>query len=309
MSKKVSVLMSAYNAENFVERTILSVLNQSYRDFDFIIVENGSTDKTREIIKKFSDPRIILIELEKNIGLSGAMNLGLQKANTKWIAHQDADDLWYPEKLEHQLAFLDKHPDYCALATWIDYVDINDKKIGESREPFTSWEAVEEKYKKNKAVVFNHSSMVFDRDIALAVGGYHSQFWPAEDADLWNRMLESGKKMMILPEALTCYRIFDGGNSITKLRQMNKMFRYVKYCMHERRAGNTEPTLAEYESINKGFWKNVNENRKDFSLYHYKKSVAAYSGKRYFSSVWRMLIAFIFNPMRIVSTIINKNIK
>lgn len=309
MNSKLTVLMSAYNASAFVGRTIESVLNQTYSDFDFVIVENGSTDNTREIIKKYKDSRIVLIELDQNIGLSGAMNLGISKIESKWIAHIDADDLWTNDKLEKQMAFLDQHDDFCALATWIDYIDINDKKIGESREKLTSWKSVEEKYKANKAVVFNHSSIIFNRVDVTNVGGYHGQFWPAEDADLWNRLLETGKKMMILPEALTLYRIFDGANSISKLRQMNMMFRYVKHCMRKRREGKLEPSFDEYKQLNKGFFKNMNETRKDYSIYNYKKAVAAYSGKRMFPFFYRMTLAAIFNPQRILSTLKNKTIK
>lgn len=309
MDNSLSVLMSAYNSAGYVGRTIDSVLNQSYKDFDFIIIENGSTDNTRDIIRHYNDPRIKVIELDGNIGLSGALNLGLKQSESRWIARIDSDDLWTEEKLEKQMHFLTQHQDYCLLASWVDYIDATDRKIGESREPLTSWELVKTKYNANKAVVFCHSSVIFDRADAMRVGGYHGQFWPAEDADLWNRLLETGKMMQILPLPLTLYRIYDGGNSITKLRQMNLMFRYTKYCMRERRAGRTEPTLDQYKAINKGFWKSINEARKDYAQYHYKKAVAAYSGKRYIPFVYRMVLSALFNPSRMLSTINNKKVK
>lgn len=309
MDNSLSVLMSAYNSDDYVGRTIDSVLNQSYKDFDFIIIENGSTDNTREVIRRYSDPRIKVIELDENIGLSGALNLGLKQSESRWIARIDSDDLWTEEKLEKQMHFLMQHQDYCLLASWVDYIDANDKKIGESREPLIAWEPVKAKYDANKAVVFCHSSIIFDRVDVMSVGGYHKQFWPTEDADLWNRLIEKGKKMQILPYPLTLYRIYDGGNSITKLRQMNLMFRYTKYCMRERRAGRPEPTLDQYKTINKGFWKNLNDARKDYAIYHYKKAVAAYSGKRYMPFAYRMAMSALFNPSRMVSTLKNKKVK
>lgn len=309
MDNSLSVLMSAYNSAEYVGRTIDSVLNQTYKDFEFIIIENGSTDTTRDVIRQYDDSRIKVIELNENIGLSGALNLGLKQTQSRWIARIDSDDLWTVDKLEKQIRFLTQHQDYCLVASWVDYIDANDNKIGESREPLTSWKPVKIKYDANKAVVFCHSSVIFDRADVVSVGGYHGQFWPTEDADLWNRLLETGKKMQILPLPLTLYRIYDGGNSITKLRQMNLMFRYTKYCMRERRAGRPEPTLAQYKSINKGFWKNVNEARKDYAIYHYKKAVASYSGGRYVPFAYHMLISAFINPSRMLSTLKNKKVR
>lgn len=308
MDNSLSVLMSAYNSADYVGRTIDSVLNQRYKNFDFIIIENGSTDNTRDVIRRYNDSRINVIELDENIGLSGALNLGLKHTNSRWIARIDSDDLWTEDKLEKQIAFLSEHQDYCLLASWVDYINASDDKIGESREPLTAWEPVKAKYEANKAVVFCHSSVIFDREDVMSVGGYHGQFWPTEDADLWNRLLETGKKMQILPVPLTLYRIYDGGNSITKLRQMNLMFRYTKYCMRERRAGRHEITLDEYKTVNKGFWKNLNEARKDYAIYHYKKAVAAYSGKRYVPFIYRMTMSALFNPSRMLSTLKNKKV-
>lgn len=142
------------------------------------------------------------MDVDVNNGTSSAYNAVLKKIDTPWVAVIHADDMWYPAKLEKQMAFLEQHPDYCILDTWYDYVDIHDKVIGTSKEPLTTWEKVAERYNNDKMVVFCHPSVVFSHDVALAVGGFHEEFWPTDDADMWQRMLETGGKACIYPEAL-----------------------------------------------------------------------------------------------------------
>lgn len=307
----VTVLMSAYNAEKYVCKTIESVLKQTFSDFKFLIIENGSKDATRTLLHEFEerDTRIEVIYLSENIGLSGALNLGLSKISSHWVARIDADDLWYPQKLERQMNFLFSNDNYSLLASWVDYININGDVIGTSKEDLISWEAVEERYKRNKAVVFCHSSIVFDKDVVLKVGGYHSQFWPAEDADLWNRVIECEKKMHIYPEVLTLYRIYDGGNSIMKLRDMNEHFRYVKHCMRARRIGRVEPTFEEYLSTEKKISRNFKNYRNDLYMYYYKNGVISYSKHERCKFLIHMLIASCIHPARIFSTILKKKIK
>ena len=115
---KVSVVMPVYNAEAYVEAAIKSVLEQTHRDFDFIIVNDGSTDGSAEILHRFAqiDPRIRLIE-QANQGGGPARNRGVEETNTRWVFQTDADDLMHPERLERQITFLQENPVTVDLAT------------------------------------------------------------------------------------------------------------------------------------------------------------------------------------------------
>jgi len=105
----VSIIMPSYNTGKYIAESIESVLNQTYKKWELIIVDDNSTDNTDEIVRRYSDERIIYIKNKENHGAAYSRNLALRKARGKWIAFLDSDDLWEPEKLNHQLAFMLKH--------------------------------------------------------------------------------------------------------------------------------------------------------------------------------------------------------
>ena len=107
---KVSVIIPTYNRAHLVGRAIRSVLNQTYQDFEIIVVDDGSTDNTEEVVKSFNDPRIRYIRHEKNRGGSAACNTGIRAARGEYIAFQDSDDEWLPEKLEKQMQVFENTP-------------------------------------------------------------------------------------------------------------------------------------------------------------------------------------------------------
>lgn len=116
---KISAIMPAYNAEKYIGEAIESILNQTFADFEFIIIDDGSTDGTKKIIKEYDDPRIVLLENEKNSGIVVALNKGLDAAKGEYIARMDSDDISLPERFEKQVAFLESHPETVALGVGI----------------------------------------------------------------------------------------------------------------------------------------------------------------------------------------------
>ena len=119
---KVSVLMSAYNSEKYVAESIESILNQTFTNFEFIIVNDGSSDKTPEIIKKYAvqDKRIKFIDNKKNAGIVAALNQGLECCHGEYIARMDSDDISLPTRFAKQVKYMDQHPECGALSTWAE---------------------------------------------------------------------------------------------------------------------------------------------------------------------------------------------
>lgn len=119
----VSVVMPAYNAEKYIGEAIDSILGQTFTDFEFIIVNDGSTDKTKEIIESYDDPRLVYLENEKNSGIVKTLNKGLDAAQGKYIARMDADDISMPERFAEQVRYLDRHPDIGIVGSWLRIID------------------------------------------------------------------------------------------------------------------------------------------------------------------------------------------
>lgn len=126
---EVSVVIPAYNAMAYLPETIATVLNQTYTDFEVIVVNDGSTDNTQEWVSQIEDSRVKLVSQE-NRGLAGARNRGIEESQGKYLAFLDADDLWSPTKLAQQFQVLDNHPEIGVVYTWVAYVDEQGKSTG-----------------------------------------------------------------------------------------------------------------------------------------------------------------------------------
>jgi len=126
MSQPVSVLMPVYNAETYLREAIDSILNQTFSDFEFIIINDGSTDSSEAIIKSYTDPRIRYYKNENNLKLIATLNKGLALAKGKYIVRMDADDISLPTRLEKQVAFMEKHPEVVACGTWVYSFGVED---------------------------------------------------------------------------------------------------------------------------------------------------------------------------------------
>src|SRR5580692_7213135 len=120
---KVSIIMTAYNHEKFVQEAIQSVLDQSFQDFEFIIIDDASSDNTLNIIKKFNDARIRLTVLEQNQGQFVATNLGLDKAQGEYIGILNSDDAFHPDKLQKQITFLENNPTIAAVFSFAEMIN------------------------------------------------------------------------------------------------------------------------------------------------------------------------------------------
>ncbi|QCX53426.1 glycosyltransferase family 2 protein [Elizabethkingia sp. JS20170427COW] len=208
----VSVILSVYNAEKYIAKSIDSVLNQTFTDFEFLIVDDCSTDGTLAIIenKAQQDSRIKLINKEKNKGFQGYvenLNLMIQQAKGKYIAKFDADDIWVENKLEEQVKEIESHSDFFLLSANAIEIDENDNEIGKVIRPHT-WEESQKMMLKNNP--FCHPSILF-RNIGYT---YRQKMYYTEEYDLYLRMYSDGKKLIHKKDFLFYYRILK--NSLSR---------------------------------------------------------------------------------------------
>ena len=208
----VTVLMPVYNGERFVRDAIQSILQQTWTDLELLIVNDGSTDRTRQILNAYDDPRIRILDHSTNIGLAKSLNLGLAAARAPLIARQDADDRSHPDRLRMQLEFMHRNPEVALLGT---QARILNKRGRISRRP--GWErAVTDKAIRFQLLFDNpfiHTSVMFRRDIVWhELGGYDETFPTGQDFELWSRVA-ARYQVCNLPAMLIDYRFHGSSTS------------------------------------------------------------------------------------------------
>jgi glycosyltransferase involved in cell wall biosynthesis len=183
---KISVIMSVYNGEKYLREAIESILNQTFTDFEFITVNDGSTDNSLEIIRSYSDERIRIINNEKNIGLTKSLNKALKQSRGEYIARQDADDISSPNRFEEQMKYLKEHLEVVLLGTGVYLIDENGKIVG--KRIALAKPDIKDLFKGNQ---FNHGSVMFKKEVINQLGGYNELIRYSQDYELWLRIAKS----------------------------------------------------------------------------------------------------------------------
>ena len=196
--------MPVYNAEAYLREAIESLLYQTFQDFELLIINDGSTDRSEAIIAGVVDPRIRLVS-QTNQGLAAALNRGIQLAQGRYLARQDADDLSLPARLERQVAFLDANPDHGLIGTWAEIWSERTRTGRYHRHP------VHDDILRFNLLFdsfFVHSSVMIRKDLFDVVGMYATeQDRQPEDFELWSRIVRNGRfKVANIPEVLVVYR-------------------------------------------------------------------------------------------------------
>jgi glycosyltransferase involved in cell wall biosynthesis len=197
----VSILLPVYQGELFLAESINSILNQSYDNFELIIINDGSTDKTGDIIAGYKDKRISVVT-QKNKGLVESLNIGIKMTKSEYIARQDADDISEPTRLEKQVNFLESHKNVVMAGCSMKVVDMSSAIMHEHRVLLNNPELKQELLMRSP---FAHGSVMMRKDAVIKAGGYRKDEWPAEDYGLWLRMAEFGD-FANLDEPLYIYR-------------------------------------------------------------------------------------------------------
>ncbi len=221
----VSVIMPAFNAEDYIKDAIESIITQSYINFEFIIINDGSTDKTQEIIKSFPDKRIRYIENKINLGLSASLNKGLKIARGTYIARMDADDISHRDRLGKQVAFLEANPSYGVVGSMYIVLDQNRNVYEVGGMDFRS--DVEMKLSLLSNNVFVHGETMFRKVLIDDHSfSYNKNYNPCEDYELWVRM-SNVTKFAILEDILYFYMINTNSMSGTRWIEMKNMIKKI----------------------------------------------------------------------------------
>jgi len=183
----VSVLMPVHNGEPFLSDAVESILNQSYGDFELILIDDGSTDKTYEILQQFvqMDPRIKVFSNHSNLGLTKSLSSGLAKCRGEFIARHDADDLSEPDRFACQVGFLNNHPNHGVIGTAVTRIEHQGSKIDQPG--IISGNNRIQSYLE-RVNPFTHGTVMMRKSVLDKVDGYRNCFYYSQDYDLWLRL-------------------------------------------------------------------------------------------------------------------------
>jgi glycosyltransferase involved in cell wall biosynthesis len=295
----ISIVMPAYNAERYLAEAIESVLEQTWRDFELIVLDDGSHDRTREIAQSYADrdPRV-RVESQKNQGPGPTLNRGLALSTSEWVAVMHADDVMMPNRIESQIGFVTAHPELAVASSWVKHIDADGKVIARDNSRLITHEAVHERYAANDLIGISHPGAILRKNVVQAVGGYREQFRVNEDIDLWNRILEHGGKILVQPEFLLKYRIHGGSASIQKSRLVFRQIHWVKECMLRRRRGEPELSWEEFVAFRRTlpWYVRLNKDRKDMAKILYKAATFQFAQRKYASVVPTVAAAIMLQP-------------
>jgi glycosyltransferase involved in cell wall biosynthesis len=222
----VSVVMPVFNGERYLRESIESILNQSWRDFEFIIIDDGSTDASAGIIDSYNEPRIVRETFQDNRGLITALNRGLEIARGRYVARHDADDVALPQRLQRQVQFLDTHSDVAIVGS--AYIEIDEtgrpgKQVRMPEDVFSlRWHSLFQN-------PFAHSTVMFRRANVLMMGSYAcaADASHIEDYELWLRLIWARQRAVNMRELLVRWRLNSQGVSRTFASQQGENFRRI----------------------------------------------------------------------------------
>ena len=281
--------MPVYNAERYVREAIESILNQTFGEFEFIIVDDCSSDGSLGVIESYQDERIVLLRNEVNLGVARSLNRGLAAARGEYLARMDADDRCAPERLARQVEYLDAHPEVAVLGTWAVFIDAAGRQTGADQRSPQDPEEMRWAVLHCPGVPI-HPSVMMRTSVLRGAGGYRP-FRYGEDYDLWLRLTDRACPLRVLPETLLEFRRH--GSEETRRDRPSawvSMF-LVKEAALRRRAGRPDPLegldydgfLALIENVKRG---RGPLGRQWEAIPYWSKATELWDHGRYLAALW-----------------------
>jgi glycosyltransferase involved in cell wall biosynthesis len=247
----ISVLMPVYNAADFLKASIGSILAQTYKNFELIIINDGSTDGSEAVVQSFADPRIKYY-YQANAGVANTLNRGISLAAGDYIWRHDADDISLPAKLEKELAFLEDHPEFSLCACQVAFMTESGKVAWSYRQPANKVFGDQPFIEVTRAHFdpyspITHGTVLVRTGVMQALGGYRAAFITGEDVDCWLRLIQ-GHRAAVINQCLSFHRL--NKTSATQVHGWkNEFFRNLAFKLYDQRVSSEPDDLQRNRKI------------------------------------------------------------
>jgi glycosyltransferase involved in cell wall biosynthesis len=307
-SLQISVVMAVYNGERFLAEAMDSILQQSFTNFELIVVNDGSTDGTSKILADYAqqDARVVIIH-QSNRGVPASVNRAISISRCDLIARMDSDDRMLPHRLERQLAFFNEHPEASVVCGYGYMIDIAGRRIGRSQMPVNVMEGRTE-LNPSKFLEIIQSTVLMRKSDVLEAGAYREDITYAEDRELWGRLVTNGKMFCCQPEFLVESRLH--GRSMTTLTALRNRYlcAWIDENVVRRLKGIPELSKEEFQAQQeqKPWIERLRAWRRFKALFHYKNATRFWAEGQLFSFATSITVSILFQPLQIVSRIVKK---
>ena len=304
----ISVVMTVYNAHKYLRPCIESVLSQSYVDFEFVIVDDGSTDGSDQILEHFAtrDSRIRLFK-QSNRGVSNARNVAVSHSRFELLATMDADDIMLPERLQRQFEFMQNHSEASVVCSYAQLIDRDGKVIGSSH-TVVDVNRGREQRDPHLFLEIVHPSTMIRKQALLQVGGYSDRFHVAVDRELWGRLVTSGHLIAVMPEVLIQYRLHQ--SSVTAKDMFNHHFtcEFIDYNIVRRLNGETQLSLEQFRAFlrSKPAAVRLGNLLASISRVYYKKATRHFAEHHWLPSIGCLALAVSISPYRTTKRVLER---
>ncbi len=309
---QLTVVMSVLNGGIYLRNAVESILNQTHKDFTFIVINNGSTDETETILEAYArhDERLKVLHKPKTVDLAEARNEGVKRANTEWVAFMNADDISERERFERQIPVIAQYDNRLgALGTWARYINENGEIIGQRiMEPITL-EKFTEMFDAKEAIVPVDPSVILHRPTFLSIGGLRPESYPPIDLDLYYRIAEYGRAVLVMPEFLLRFRLHWSSDSARNTMLQRQKTHFVNFNMRRRRSELDEISWEDYVRY---VWASpryrIARLRTDAAMMLYRRAGLCYVSRRYDRFIGNMIAAGLLNPRFVLKRLFRQKV-
>ena len=301
--------MSIYKTKNeYIRSAIQSILLQTYKKYEFIIINNGNSSEVRKIVESFKDNRIKYLATKTVVTLYESRGIGIQYSSYKWVALMDADDISHHKRFETQLKFIktNSNLNIGCVGTWAKYMNSDGIIVGFRKSRPINIDDYNKMKLSNDAIITTDPSAIINKKAFLTIGGYNPEYSPAADLDLWYRMVEKDYVILSIPQYLFYYRIHAGADSSKNFMFQRKKTHFANLNMERRRLNIQE---IDYNEFCSQYWGSAHYRLprmwRNYAKYYYKQAGIGYLEKNYLLVLVFLLLSMIINPIFVSKRIIS----